>query len=98
VLALLESATGRQIRTVHIVGGGSQNELLNQMTANATGRVVISGPTEATAIGNLLLQALTLGELKSHAELREVVRRSFPTKTFSPIWMPQLDSFDFQKW
>jgi rhamnulokinase len=90
VLGLLEKVTGTKIGTIHIVGGGSQNAALNQMTADATGRVVMSGPTEATAIGNLLLQALTLGEIKTHAELREIVSRSFPVKTFEPshseIW------------
>jgi rhamnulokinase len=84
VLGLLEKVTGTKIGTIHIVGGGSQNAALNQMTADATGRVVKSGPTEATAIGNLLLQALTLGEIRTHAELREIVSRSFPVKTFEP--------------
>jgi len=70
------------IEHLHIVGGGSQSELLNQMAADATGCDVIAGPVEATAIGNVLLQALALGGLESHEELRSVVRNSFETKTY----------------
>ena len=84
VLDVLERVTGRQTRVVHIVGGGSQNALLNQITADATGREVRSGPVEATAIGNVLLQALALGELKSLEEVRAVVRESFEIQTFRP--------------
>jgi rhamnulokinase len=84
VLDELERVTGRTIRVVHIVGGGSQNTLLNQITADVSGRHVVSGPVEATAIGNVLLQALTLGHLGSQQELRDVVRRSFPTQRFEP--------------
>jgi rhamnulokinase len=69
---------------VHIIGGGSRNRLLNQFTASATGRTVIAGPAEATAIGNLLVQALALGHLGSLAEGRELVRRSFALSTFEP--------------
>lgn len=83
MLALVEEVTGRTLTKLHIVGGGSKNALLNQMTADATGRTVIAGPVEATAIGNLLLQALTLGHLKDHAALRKVVRDSFAVKTFA---------------
>lgn len=80
----LEDASGGKLHTLHVVGGGSKNALLNQMTADATGRVVIAGPVEATAIGNLLLQALTLGHVASHGELREIVRRSFPVEKYHP--------------
>src|SRR5205823_9101073 len=61
----LEDITGRTIDVIHIVGGGSQNELLNQMTADACGRTVIAGPVEGTSIGNILVQAMAVGEIKS---------------------------------
>ncbi len=84
MLSTLETVTGTPITTLHIVGGGSKNDLLNQMAADATGREVIAGPVEATSIGNVLLQALTLGHIGTHAELRRVVRDSFPVRHFSP--------------
>ena len=97
VLELLERVTGRAIRVVHIVGGGSQNALLNQITADATRREVRSGPVEATAVGNVLLQALSLGELKTLEELRAVVRESFAIETFTPrenaLWRDAKESF-----
>jgi rhamnulokinase len=80
----LERVTGRKIERLHIVGGGSRSGLLNQLTAEAVGIRVITGPVEATAIGNILIQALALGELKSEAELRRLVETSFPTQTFEP--------------
>jgi rhamnulokinase len=83
-LAWLEELTGTKIETLHLVGGGGRNDLLNQLTANATGLPVVVGPVEATAIGNLLIQALALGQLESPAHLRRVVEASFPTRTFTP--------------
>jgi rhamnulokinase len=83
-LESIEKVTGEKIKTLHIVGGGSQNRLLNQMAADATGRIVVTGPIEGTAIGNLLIQAYGLGRLKSHQEIRRVVRTSFPIETFQP--------------
>ena len=80
----LESLTGRAIRKLHVVGGGSQSVLLNQFTANATGRETVAGPVEATAIGNVLVQAIALGHLGSLAALRAVVRESFPLQSFLP--------------
>lgn len=80
----LVSLTGQPLHTLHVVGGGSRNALLNQWTANATGRQVIAGPVEATAIGNLLLQALALGELGSRDRLRATVADSFPVRIFRP--------------
>ena len=68
----------------HIVGGGTRNHLLNQLSADATGLTVITGPVEATAIGNILIQALALGEIKSRDQLRQTVEKSFPTQTFNP--------------
>ena len=81
----LEQLSGRTISRLHIVGGGSQSALLNQFAASATGRQVIAGPAEATAIGNVLLQAIALGDLGSLAALRQVVRNSFALQTIEPI-------------
>jgi rhamnulokinase len=84
VLERLEELVGRRIEVIHIVGGGSQNRLLNQLTADACNRVVRAGPVEATAIGNLLVQALGLGLVGSLAEARQVVGRSFLPALFEP--------------
>ncbi len=83
-LDTLASLAGRTVSTLHIVGGGSQSQLLNQFAANATGRRVVAGPVEATAIGNLLIQAIAAGQLANLAELRAVVRESFSLATFEP--------------
>lgn len=80
----LEAILGKRLEPVHIVGGGSRNRLLNQFTADCLSRVVLAGPVEATAIGNLLVQALALGEVGSLAEARAVVRRSFAVTEFTP--------------
>ena len=80
----VEQLTGRKITRLHIVGGGGRNELLNQFTANACGIPVLAGPTEATALGNILIQAVTLGHLPSLSAARQVVRDSFGLKTFEP--------------
>ncbi|MGA3203007.1 MAG: rhamnulokinase family protein [Bryobacteraceae bacterium] len=77
VLASIEKLTGRRIRVIHIVGGGSQNRLMNQLAADITGRVVIAGPVEATAIGNVLIQAMGAGVVRDLKEAREIVGRSF---------------------
>lgn len=84
VLERLEELFNRRLAVIHIIGGGSQNRLLNQFTADATQRPVLAGPVEATAIGNLMVQALALGHVGSHAELRAVVRRSFEMQTYEP--------------
>ncbi|GIW81723.1 MAG: L-fuculose kinase [Gemmatales bacterium] len=84
VLQRLEELTEHKIEAIHIVGGGSQNDLLCQLTADACNRPVFAGPVEATAIGNLLVQAMGLGLLQSLADAREVVRRSFALKTYEP--------------
>jgi rhamnulokinase len=80
----LDEIVGRRLPTLHIFGGGSQNKLLNQFAADATGRTVVAGPVEATAIGNIVLQAVALGELAGIAEARALVRRSFPVETYEP--------------
>ena len=69
---------------IHIIGGGSQNALLNQLTADATGRTVIAGPVEATAIGNVLAQLLALGEISSLNEGRALVGRAFNVQHIEP--------------
>ena len=84
VLKMIENLTGNTIETIHIVGGGCQNELLNQMAADACGRTVVAGPVEASAIGNLLVQVQAAKEVSGHAQARDVVRASFPVKTFEP--------------
>ena len=80
----LQSVTGAAVEVVHVVGGGARNRLLCQMTADATGREVVAGPVEATAAGNLVVQALALGMVGSLAEARELVRRSFRLERFEP--------------
>jgi rhamnulokinase len=80
----LEGLTGRKIKQLHIVGGGSKNTLLNQFTANALQIPVLAGPKEATAIGNIMVQAIALGHLKSLAQAREVVRKSSEMAVFKP--------------
>ena len=84
IIERLEAILDRKVEVIHIVGGGTKNRLLSQLTADATGRPVLTGPVEATSIGNLLTQAIALGELSSLDEAREVVRRSFPIETFLP--------------
>ena len=83
-LGWLEELTGNRIETIHIVGGGSKNTLLNQFAADACRRPVITGPVEATALGNLLVQVRASGELASLAEMREVVRKSSDVATCRP--------------
>ncbi|MEY2598017.1 MAG: Rhamnulokinase [Verrucomicrobiota bacterium] len=77
VIGWIESITGTPIEVIHIVGGGSRNTLLNQFTADATGRPVIAGPVEATALGNVLVQGRACGEIDSLQDLRQVVSDSF---------------------
>jgi rhamnulokinase len=80
----LENLSHRSIRRIHIVGGGSRSDLLNRATAEATGRVVLAGPSEATALGNILVQALALGQFASLPECRSLVRRSFQPVSYEP--------------
>ncbi len=84
VLERLEAALGRRLSPIHIIGGGSRNRLLSQFTANATGRTVVTGPGEASALGNVLVQAMALGELRSVSELRAVARNSSTPEVFEP--------------
>ena len=84
VIDRLEELCGHPLEKIHIIGGGSHNRLLNQLTADATGRRVRTGPFEATAIGNALVQAKSLGYLASIAAGRDLVRRSFAGESYTP--------------
>lgn len=83
-LRCLEQICGKQIEQVRVIGGGSRNRLLNQFTADATGKRVIAGPVEATALGNVGVQILATGEASSLSEVRAIIDRSFPTEVFEP--------------
>ncbi len=83
-LRQIESVTGKNIEKLHIIGGGAHNEMLNQLTADATGIPVIAGPAEATAIGNIMMQAKAMGFVTTLEEIRKMVRNSFPVKTYEP--------------
>ena len=92
VLESLEELTGRRITQIRIVGGGSRNRLLNQFTADATGRTVIAGPVEATALGNIAMQMLATSAVPSLAEARAVIERSFPVERFEPAATDKWDA------
>ena len=87
-LERLEQIKGERIGQLNIVGGGIQNKLLNQMAADAIDRPVVTGPIEGAAIGNLLAQAMALGEIRSMDELRDVVRASEPVSRYEPNHTP----------
>ena len=97
VIDNLERLIDRPIDRIHIIGGGSRNRLLDQFTADATGRTVIAGPVEATALGNIAMQMIATGAAGSLAEARSTIERSFPTETFEPQnadqWNRQLPRF-----
>ncbi len=88
--------TGQQVDRLHIIGGGSQNELLCQMTADATGRTVVTGPVEATALGNAIVQYVSLGVLEDIAHARQILSRTLDTKTYVPQsnWDEQYQRFN----
>jgi rhamnulokinase len=85
VLERLEDLVGMRLEPIYVVGGGSRNQLLNQFTAEATGRPVVAGPVEATAIGNIAMQAMAQGHLGSLAEARALVRDSFAPLSVEPV-------------
>jgi len=85
VLRNLEQVSGTSIAQIRVIGGGSKNRLLNQFTADATGRRILAGPAEATALGNVAIQILATGGASSLQEVRAIVDRSFPTEVFEPI-------------
>jgi len=81
---MLEEMTGNRVETIHIVGGGTQNRQLCQMTADACNRRVVTGPIEATAIGNVMMQAVSAGAVSDIAEARAVIRNSFEMDEYTP--------------
>jgi rhamnulokinase len=85
VIDQLELAAGRKINSINIVGGGSANKLLNQLTANATGKTVYAGPVEATVLGNLITQMQAEGVIKSLEQGREIIKNSFSQEVFKPV-------------
>ena len=97
VIKNIECLTGQQVHQIRVIGGGSRNALLNQFTADATGRKVLAGPVEATALGNAGIQMLATGGASSLREVREIIDHSFPTKTFEPhetdVWDRQAERF-----
>jgi rhamnulokinase len=83
-LEMCEQLSGGRIETIHIVGGGTQNRQLCQFAANACSRRVVAGPVEATATGNVMMQAVAAGDVASIAQAREVIRRSFAVEQYEP--------------
>lgn len=80
----LEAVTGTPVHTIRVIGGGARNRLLNQATADATGCRVLAGPVEATALGNVVVQLLALGAVRSIGEGRALVASAFPPEEFAP--------------
>lgn len=97
VLVKLQKLANNPIETLHIIGGGSKNRLLNSYTANAIGLPVVAGPSEATAIGNILLQAKAAGLVKDKSEMRQIVRKSVELESFAPDgdsnWKKQYEEY-----
>jgi rhamnulokinase len=89
VFEKLETISGRSIDVIHIIGGGAENALLNQMTADATGKPVLAGPVEATVIGNALVQLIALGELGNLHEARQIVAGLKSMKRYEPNHSPE---------
>jgi rhamnulokinase len=98
VLSNLEQLTGKRIDRMRVIGGGSKNRLLNQFTADATGRTVLAGPAEATALGNLAIQMLATGTVDSLQQVREIIGCSYPVELFEPLdpekWNRQAERFE----
>jgi rhamnulokinase len=97
VIRNLEQLTGQTISQIRVIGGGSKNHLLNQFTADATGKRVLAGPAEATALGNVAIQILATGAASSLKEVRNTVDHSFATEVFEPLetdkWNAQAERF-----
>lgn len=97
VISDIERLTKKPIRQIRVIGGGSKNRLLNQFTADATGKTVVAGPAEATALGNIGMQVLATGAAASLEEVRTMIDRSFPTERFEPRepekWEPHFGRF-----
>jgi rhamnulokinase len=84
VMEGIQGLTGVSYDCIHVVGGGTQNAFLMQLTADVTGQTVVAGPVEATAIGNILVQAMALGAVRDRRHLRQVVRKSFDVRSYQP--------------
>ena len=84
VLEMLQEVAPFKIEKLHIIGGGSANDLLNQWTADAIGIPVVAGPTEATALGNLMVQAKAAGLVSDRWAMRKMIAQNFETKTYNP--------------
>lgn len=99
VLKMLEDISGKPVDILHIVGGGIQNQLLCQFAANATGKNVLAGPVEATAIGNIIMQAIGSGQISSLSKAREIVRNSIDLKSYQPqdteAWAKELAKLNY---
>jgi rhamnulokinase len=97
VVESLESLTGTPIQLIRVVGGGARNRLLNQFTADATGRTVVAGPVEATVLGNVAMQMVATGAVASLGDARDVIDRSFPVERFeardADRWQPHYQRF-----
>jgi rhamnulokinase len=85
--------TGAPIKRVRVIGGGARNRVLNQFTADATGRTVLAGPVEAAALGNIAMQMVAQGAVASLAEARTLIEQSFPVDRFEP---KAFDAWDAQ--
>lgn len=96
-LKKMEKITDKKVNKIHIVGGGSNAAVLNQLTANLTGLPVYAGPGEATAIGNIIVQMITRNELQNVAEARNLIRNSFAIKLFEPEEMQELAALKKRK-
>jgi rhamnulokinase len=97
VLRNLEQVSGQRIAQIRVIGGGSKNRVLNQFTADATGRRILAGPAEATALGNVAVQILATGEATTLQDVRAIVDRSFPTEIYEPVdtdkWDKEVNRF-----
>ena len=85
MLDTLEKLKGQRLEVLHIVGGGTKNRLLNQFAANALNRRVVTGPVEATAAGNIMMQQIATGGIKDLEAGRRIIRNSFETETYEPV-------------
>jgi rhamnulokinase len=98
VLRSLEQLTDKRIEQIRVIGGGSKNRMLNQFTADATGKKVLAGPAEATALGNIAVQILATGGASSLQEARAIIDCSFPTEVFEPrdtdLWDQHAERFE----
>ncbi len=98
VLSSLEKLTGKPVERIRVIGGGAKNRLLNQLTADATGKTVLAGPAEATAVGNVAVQILATGGATSLQEVRAIINRSYPAEVFEPLdtesWNRQAERFE----